>query len=116
MARKASARSAPQLRSVSLAGKGGDAFPFSVPAVESLPTLTFDTPVTFLVGENGAGKSTVLEALALACKLPAIGSTEPADDTTLMAQRELAAALKLVWGARSYRGFFLRAEDFFGFT
>ncbi|HEX7940098.1 MAG TPA: AAA family ATPase, partial [Gemmatimonadaceae bacterium] len=116
MARKAVVRPSTFLRAISLARKGGDAFPFSVPAVRTLPTLAFDTPVTFLVGENGSGKSTVLEGLALACRLPTVGSVEGVDDATLTAQRALARALKVVWSRRTARGFFLRAEDFFGFT
>jgi predicted ATPase len=118
MARKSGVRTQTFLRSISLArkGTGSDVFPFSVPAVRTLPTLSFDTPVTFLVGENGSGKSTVLEGLALACKLPTVGSADGATDETLSAQRALAKALKVVWDRRASRGFFLRAEDFFGFT
>jgi predicted ATPase len=71
--------------------------------------------VTLLVGENGAGKSTFLEALALAAELPAVGSTRLAADPTLAAQRRLADRLRLTWRGRTRRGFFLRAEDFFGF-
>src|SRR5205814_611107 len=70
----------------------------------------------YFVGENGSGKSTVLEAIAIAAALPAIGSVETTNDATLDAQRTLARALKLVWNRRVKKGFFLRAEDFFGFT
>jgi predicted ATPase len=31
------------------------AYPFNIPLVENFTNLTFDTPVTFLVGENGSG-------------------------------------------------------------
>jgi len=104
------------LRSVRLAKRGGDEFPFSVPAIRTLPELSFDTPVTYFVGENGSGKSTLLEGIALSAGLPTVGSREAADDLTLEAQRRLSGALKLVWNRRVRRGFFLRAEDFFGFT
>jgi predicted ATPase len=99
-------------------GRGGDdaRFPFSVPVVRDLDALAFPTPVTFFVGENGSGKSTLLEGIALAAGLPAVGSDDAARDATLGAQRELAHALKLVWSRRTHRGFFLRAEDFFGFA
>jgi predicted ATPase len=91
-------------------------FPFSVPTIASLDTLDLDTPVTCLVGENGSGKSTLLEAIAIAAALPSAGSAARAmDDPTLYEQQSLAAALKLTWHTRSMRGFFLRAEDFFGF-
>jgi predicted ATPase len=109
----------PHLRSIELqripAGSEGR-FPFSVPVIRELSALRFDAPVTFLVGENGSGKSTLLEAIAAAAGLPSVGSESVARDDTLTAQRGLAKALKLVWNRRTTRGFFLRAEDFFGFT
>ncbi|MEM7415273.1 MAG: AAA family ATPase [Gemmatimonadota bacterium] len=94
---------------------GAAAFPFTVPSIASLTELDFDAPVTVLVGENGTGKSTFLEALAIAAGLPAVGSQRPSADPTLEAQRRLSRHLRLSWRGRSHRGFFLRAEDFFGF-
>jgi predicted ATPase len=88
-------------------GEADGAFPFSVPAIASLSELDVAAPVTFFVGENGSGKSTLLEGIAAAAGLPAVG---------LAAQRRLGRALRLVWTQRAVRGFFLRAEDFFGFT
>lgn len=91
-------------------------FPFTVPAIRTLKSLDVACTVTFFVGENGSGKSTLLEGLALAAKLPAIGSADLPRDETLAAQRRLAKALRLTWTRKAARGFFLRAEDFFGFT
>ncbi|HTI04986.1 MAG TPA: AAA family ATPase [Gemmatimonadales bacterium] len=93
-----------------------DVFPFTVPAIRSLRSLDFPTSVTFFVGENGSGKSTLLEGLAAAARLPAIGSADMPRDDTLAGQRRLGKALRLSWTRRATRGFFLRAEDFFGFT
>lgn len=91
-------------------------FPFTVPTIASLDALDLDAPVTCFVGENGSGKSTLLEAIAIAAGLPSVGSADRAqDDPTLAEQQWLARALKLSWRRRSFRGFFLRAEDFFGF-
>ncbi|HUQ45011.1 MAG TPA: AAA family ATPase [Gemmatimonadaceae bacterium] len=97
---------------------GGDVsrFPFTVPVIRTLDRMRFASPVTFFVGENGSGKSTLLEGIAAAARLPAIGSADLDADATLGAQRELARALTLVWSRRTPRGFFLRAEDFFGFA
>jgi predicted ATPase len=105
------------LRSLTLKKSQAKGFPFSVPTVQSLGELSFDTPMTFFVGENGSGKSTLLEGVALAAGLPTVGSVASTDDGTLAAQKALGRALKLVWDQqRTRRGFFLRAEDFFGFT
>lgn len=58
----------------------------------------------------------MLEAMALATGLPAVGASSLDRDATLVAQRHLASRLRLTWETRTRRGFFLRAEDFFGFT
>ena len=93
-----------------------DRFPFSVPVVRALTELSVDAAVTFFVGENGSGKSTILEAVAAAAGLPTVGSLAVDEDHTLASQRQLARSLRLVWTRRTRRGFFLRAEDFFGFA
>jgi predicted ATPase len=94
----------------------GAGFPFDVPAIRALTTLELRAPVTFFVGENGTGKSTLLEVIALAANLPTVGARDLPRDPTLAAQRRLAASLRLRWAHRTSRGFFLRAEDFFGYV
>ena len=91
-------------------------FPFSVPALQGLQAIEFAGPICCFVGENGSGKSTLMEALAIATGLPTVGSVAAARDRSLEDQGRLARCLKLVWSRRSHRGFFLRAEDFFGFA
>lgn len=93
----------------------GDAYPFSVPTIRALPTLDVRVGVTFFVGENGSGKSTLLEAIAASAELPTLGTDEVEVDPTLSHARALGARLRLSWEQRSRRGFFLRAEDFFGY-
>lgn len=93
-----------------------EGFPFNVPVIRALETLEFDAPITFFVGENGAGKSTLLEAIACAARLPAIGSDRVDRDPTLGHARDLADALRWSWGKPPKHGFFLRAEDFFGYA
>ncbi len=109
------------LRSVALRIVPSDppeGFPFDVPAVAALAEapLHFRSPVTFLVGENGSGKSTVLEGIAAAARSIMVGSHRLDDDPSLAAARRLGRALKLTWTKRTGRGFFLRAEDFFGYA
>lgn len=91
-------------------------FPFSTKVISTLEQISFTRPVTFFVGENGSGKSTLLEGIAAYCNLPIVGSRNINQDTTLKYAHELAKYLKLSWSIKSNRGFFLRAEDFFGFT
>ncbi len=93
-----------------------DQFPFTVPVIRSMPTLHFNMPVTFLVGENGSGKSTFLEAIASAANSIAVGSDELDRDTSLSNVHKLGKALKLTWSKRTRAGFFLRAEDYFGYA
>jgi predicted ATPase len=90
-------------------------FPFTVPAIRSLTPLDLAAPVTLFVGENGSGKSTLLEGIAAAARLPSVGADDVATDATLASQRRLGDMLRLTWSKRTHRGFFLRAEDFFGF-
>src|SRR6478672_6691619 len=109
MTRRSARQTVAHLRSISKAKPTRDQterFPFSVPIVRTLEKLSFDSPVTFLVGENGSGKSTLLEGIAAAAGLPAVGSADLDADATLGAQRELAGALRLVWSRKTPRGFF----------
>jgi predicted ATPase len=109
----------PHLRALERLGREpaeAAAFPFSVPAIRTLERLELGAHVTFFVGENGSGKSTLLEAIASLAGLPAVGSTEVSTDATLALQRSLTTGFRLVWNKRTRRGFFLRAEDFFGFV
>lgn len=91
-------------------------YPFNTPVIRSLRQITFTKPITFFVGENGSGKSTLLEGIAAECNLPIIGSKNIQDDPTLEYAKELGRELKFSWRVNKHRGFFLRAEDFFGFT
>ena len=108
--------SAVHLAALSRRGGENDQFPFTVPAIWALDGLPLERPVTFFVGENGSGKSTLLEGIAAAARLATVGSAEVQQDDTLAAQRRLGKALRLSWARRTTRGFFLRAEDFFGFA
>ena len=91
-------------------------FPFTLLVLRRLKELRFETPVTLLVGENGSGKSTLLEGLACAADMVVVGGESTRTDKSLTHARELAKYFRLSWAKRTHRGFFLRAEDFFGYA
>ena len=93
----------------------GDGYPFHLPFVQQLDKLEFRTPVTFFVGENGSGKSTILEAIAAGVDAITAGGSDVRHDPSLAPLRQLAEQLTFVWAKRTHRGFFLRAEDFSNF-
>jgi predicted ATPase len=91
-------------------------YPFDLPLWKTMQTLQFESPVTLLVGENGAGKSTLLEGIACAAEMITVGAESVRTDPSLHAAREFAKFLRLIWTKRTRKGFFLRAEDFFGYA
>ncbi|MGA8790074.1 MAG: AAA family ATPase [Paenarthrobacter sp.] len=92
-------------------------WPASLPPVTQLLDQGLDlTPATILVGENGSGKSTVVEAIALAYGLSPEGGSTGARHTTRSTESELGNHLQLIRNAgSSRRGYFLRAETMHGF-
>ncbi|MEW6120075.1 MAG: AAA family ATPase [Pseudomonadota bacterium] len=91
-----------------------DEYPFNVPAVREIGNIDFHPNVTFFVGENGSGKSTVLEALAVALGFGAEGGTKNVQFRTVESVSPLHDALRLARGVPQPRdGYFLRAESFF---
>ncbi|MEO1218295.1 MAG: AAA family ATPase [Bacteroidota bacterium] len=104
------------LSSISLKEHEERGFPFDLPLIQELGELNFSKQVSFFIGENGSGKSTLLEALAAGIGLPAIGSNDVSEDPSLGPARRLGRKIRFRWKNKTRRGFFLRAEDFFGFT
>lgn len=87
-----------------------------VPAVRHLlktGRLEFSKSVTFLVGENGTGKSTLLEAIAVACGFNPEGGSRNFSFSTRNTHSELHEALTLVRSAYPKDGYFLRAESMY---
>lgn len=97
-------------------GRPGQHWPTSVPAVAQLLASGIDlAPVTVLVGENGAGKSTIVEAVAEAFGLNVEGGTHNALHSTQRTESGLSQHLRLMRGAGgSKKGVFLRAETMHG--
>ena len=89
-------------------------YPLNIPALKNFKELEFKTPVTFLVGENGVGKSTLIEAIAVAMNFNPEGGTINYQFSTVNSHSNLFKHLITVRGAkRNKDGFFLRAESFY---
>jgi predicted ATPase len=90
-----------------------DRYPFNIPAVRDLNRLSFHPDVTFFVGENGAGKSTMLEAIAVAMGLPAEGGSR----NVSRQQQEVSPLQRVLRLSKGYKtprwSYFLRAESAF---
>ena len=90
--------------------------PFNIRAFRNGIRLSFDTNVTFFVGENGSGKSTLLEAIATSCGFGLTGGNRDHQFQVEDPRTELGRALRLSWLPRVTEGFFMRAESFFNFA
>lgn len=76
--------------------------------------IRFHKPVTFLVGENGVGKSTLIEAIAIASGFNPEGGTINFNFSTRSSHSDLHNYLTISRGYKKHRdGFFLRAESFY---
>ncbi len=73
-------------------------YPFTIPAVQQIDCINFHPNVTFFVGENGAGKSTVLEALAIGLGFGPEGGTKNVLFRTVDSVSELYKSLRLAKG------------------
>lgn len=93
-----------------------DKYPFNIPVVKNFNELKFKAPVTFFIGENGVGKSTFIEAIAVNLNLPKEGGTQnfmyETNDTT----SNLSDYMKVRMDNKPKTEFFLRAESFYNFS
>ena len=95
-----------------------DAYPFCLPFLRSGFELDFERPITIIVGENGTGKSTLLEGIAALAGYDDAGGGKGyrAVSHDAAAERmggELAGALRASWLPKITQGWFFRAESFF---
>ncbi|AOY74987.1 AAA family ATPase [Clostridium formicaceticum] len=89
-------------------------YPFCLPAIYNLFHLKFHPKVTFIVGENGTGKSTILEAVATAYGFNPEGGTKNFNFASMDTHSDLHHYIKLIKGVNKPKdGFFLRAESFY---
>lgn len=105
------------VRSISLKSEEVPSFrdyPFNLPSFKALNELTLHPKVTFLIGENGMGKSTLLEAIAVGLGFNPEGGSYNFNFSTYDSHSDLGNYLRIVKGVeRPKDGFFLRAESFY---
>lgn len=94
------------------------AYPFCLPFLGDGFELVFDTPITIIVGENGTGKSTLLEGIAALSGYDEAGGGKgyrPVDHSSAIEVMggALARALRASWLPKLTNGWFFRAESFF---
>lgn len=91
-----------------------DSFLHSMPALRNMRRLALEGSVVFFVGENASGKSTLLEAIAVAVRLNPEGGSTDFRFSMRPSESELHEALTLERSPkRPKTAFFLRAESFF---
>jgi predicted ATPase len=95
-----------------------DAYPFCLPFLHDDFELRFDRAIAIIVGENGTGKSTLLEGIAALAGYDGAGGGKgyrPVDhaDAIEVMGGELSEALRASWLPRITKGWFFRAETFF---
>jgi len=92
-----------------------DYFPYNLPLFLKPKTIEFSKPITFIVGENGSGKSTFFESLAKAVGFNVKGGNANHKFDS-QEEQDVSEVLKLSWRIKSNQGFFFRAESFFDFS
>src|SRR6201996_1218727 len=94
------------------------AYPFCLPFLRDDFELSFDKPITIIVGENGTGKSTLLEGVAVLAGYDEAGGGKgyrPVDHSDALEKMggSLSTALRASWLPKITKGWFFRAESFF---
>ena len=91
-----------------------DKYPFNLPVIRNIDSLELKKKVTFFVGENGTGKSTLMEAIAVNFGFNPEGGSRNFNFSTQESHSELSEYITLAKGMKEPRdGYFLRAESFY---
>jgi predicted ATPase len=91
-------------------------YPFTLPIFQKTKQLTFNTPITLFVGDNGTGKSTLLEALANACGIHIWRTTGSSSYQVNLYKGMLFKSLELVWADGKVHGSYFGSQFFKDFA
>lgn len=95
-----------------------DSHPFCLDIIKNLKDIHFPKQVTFFVGENGTGKSTLLEAIAYHAGFGVEGGSKNINfktsyESVYTPAQQLADYFTLSWRQKPKDGYFFRAESFY---
>ncbi|MBX9785275.1 MAG: AAA family ATPase [Chitinophagaceae bacterium] len=90
-------------------------FPYSIPAIKFANNINTNFAVTIFVGDNGTGKSTLLETIGATINLPLIDGYNYNPQAGFEAALKLKKDVHIEWSRKTSSGFFFRAEDFSDF-
>jgi len=93
-----------------------DEYPYTLPLLRETDAIEFTTPVTFFVGENGSGKSTVLEAICRACDIHIWELTQRARVRANQYERSLHLFMRPEWTAGPVVGAHFGSDRFRDFS
>ncbi|OPL16022.1 MAG: AAA family ATPase [delta proteobacterium ML8_D] len=91
-------------------------YPFSLKIFQETEGLSFDSPVTFFVGENGTGKSTLLEAITHKCGIYIWGCIERKRMKVNLYEQRLYEAIEVEWNDGPVHGSFFASQVFRNFA
>jgi predicted ATPase len=102
---------------INIKDENRESYPYNLKILNNISTISFHDKITFFVGENGSGKSTILEALVVCLGLNPEGGSKNFNFKTVDTHSELARNIKLVKGIKPIKNsYFVRAETFYNLS
>ena len=101
----------PYIKTVTIDSEGKNRFPFNVPGIKHAKNIDLSSPINFIIGDNGTGKSTLIEAIAFRLQLPHMDGSDYSK-RSFQSAVDIAPYLDLTFNIERTIGFFFRAEDF----
>ncbi len=93
-----------------------DQYPFKIPSIRSTDIIHFMGPITFFIGNNGSGKSALMDAISRKIGLLPWGGSKIHKVHSNPYETRLSSFIECKWNKRNKYGFHFRAEAFFNFA
>ena len=101
----------PYIKKVHMNLEQSSPYPYNVPAIKFAKDIWLDNPISFFIGDNGTGKSTLIESIAYRLQLPHMDGAEY-PMRSYEGAWALSKYIQLTFAIDRPIGFFFRAEDF----